>query len=136
MRMWDDNAQFFVGEGYDHLPYVHQNYAKRRVPLDALAGSFAPAAAPLGAVIAPVRSDEMGTTIQLELAGPQQAAMSVLSNSLGQASHARPDRQAARLRQGTALCERVPVFKLQYPAGYLRLDEVVSAVLSKLADFT
>jgi hypothetical protein len=135
MRMWPDEAEHFLGY-YEHLPRVHPQLSKRRVPVGPdVFGTFLDAATPLACLYVPDRRDpaEHGLAIEIEPISPGNAVIELVRNSfvprLVQAMGLAPQ----RLALFAALVESVPVRRLSYPNGFQHLEGVREAILRDLA---
>ena len=130
MRMWPDNAEFFVGEGWQGLPLVHPEYPKYRVRVgsDGM-GEFWSSPVPLGAVFLPERREGSDREIRIDPVRPMDAALEIARNTFSPRALSAPDLQPERLARLAGLVERVPVMRLAYNSGYGELSRVRQAVL-------
>lgn len=128
-RMWPDQAVEFgiLSEDY---PLAHPDFAKVRMPASAV-GRFHAGTAPLAALILPERfSPSEGSDAQevevtwTRLAGPELVLILLQSSFAASVLERLPDMQVTRLDRISRIAERVPAFRLRYPAGYDRLPSV------------
>lgn len=124
MRMWPDEATHFLG-GYEDLPVVHPDYAKRRVPVD----RFSASARPLTAIYLPERRE--GGEIRIEPVSPGTALLEVVRHSFSPYLVEAVGWQPRRLEVFSRLVTSVPVRRLLYPSGFAELPRVVEALLQK-----
>lgn len=140
MRMWPDAAEYFVGEAWRHLPFVHRDYRKLRVPIGTgLLGEFHADSAKLGAILVPNRLDDSVPSedhgdgpFGFERLGPTAAILELTQNTFSPRAIEDRGLQPLRLARLAKLVERVPVFRFRYPSGYSHLPDAAAAVVSRL----
>lgn len=124
MRMWPDEAAHFLG-GYEELPLVHPDYAKRRVPVD----RFSASSRPLRAIYLPERQER--SDVRIEPVSPGTAMLEIVRHSFSPYLVEAVGWQPRRLEAFSRLVKSVPIRRLLYPSGFAELPRVVEAVLQK-----
>ena len=132
LRLWPEQAERFVGEGWAELDRARPDTAKLRVPVEALGGSLWLGPAPLGRLYLPAR-EARGCSIRSEPVPPQEALIALVQHSFLPREVHRWGLQPARLAAFARLTAAVPVSRLHYPSGYDVLPEVVAFVDAELA---
>lgn len=124
MRMWPDEAAWFV-EGWEALPLVHPEVAKRRVPVgeDGF-GAFLDASLPLAGLYIPERRPE--GPVEIVDVPPRDALIELVRYSFSPHLVAAAGLQPFRFDLFARLVQSVPVRRLRYPAGFERLREVAT----------
>jgi|WetSurMetagenome_2_1015567.scaffolds.fasta_scaffold251413_2 hypothetical protein len=131
MRMWPDEADFFLGR-YEHLEMVHPLYTKRRVPIgDGGFGLFCDDPQPLKALYIPERQ-EVHDTITIEPVSPSDALMELVRNSFSAQIVEALGLQVPRMNFFASLVLKVPIRRVTYPSGFKNLSLVRDALF---ADF-
>lgn len=128
MRMWPDESLHFLG-GCDHLPLVHPDRSKRRVPVGSGGfGAFHDAPLPLACLYLLERQEEGDTPIEIREVSPREALIELLRQSFLPRLVEAAGLQPARFDLLSRLVLSVPVKRLRYPSGFDRLPEVTEAV--------
>lgn len=128
MRMWPDESLHFVG-GCDHLPLVHPDRSKRRVPVGSGGfGTFHDAPLPLACLYLLERQEEGDALTEIHEISPRQALIELLRHSFIPLLVEAAGLQPARIDLLSRLVLSVPVKRLRYPSGFDRLPQVAEAV--------
>ncbi len=127
-RMEPDVADHFV-EGWEHLPIVHPDFEKRRVPVGLL-GVHESRPMPLARIYLPERVDS-GPIEITPIPGPS-ALVELLRGSFMPTMVARFGLESERLSKLASVTNTTPMKRLRYPSGLDRLPEVVAAVENDL----
>lgn len=127
MRMWPDEATHFLGH-YEHLPAVHPELSKRRVPVGSGGlGTFHGSPLPLACVYLLERQPE-GEPLAISAISPRDALIELLRNSFTPRLVEAAGLQSARFDRLARFVLQVPVKRLRYPSGFDRLPGVAEAV--------
>lgn len=127
MRMWPDEAAWFLGS-HEHLPAVHPELSKRRVPVGPGGlGTFHGSPLPLACIYLLERKTE-GEALDIRKISPRDALIELLRQSFSPRLVEAAGLQPARFHQLSNLVLQVPVKRLRYPSGFGRLPEVAEAV--------
>lgn len=127
MRMWPDEAAYFLGR-YEHLPVIHPELSKRRVPVGPGGlGTFHESPLPLACIYLLERRPE-GEALDIREVSPRDALIELLRQSFTPRLVEAAGLQPARFHQLSNLVLQVPVKRLRYPSGFSRLPEVAEAV--------
>jgi hypothetical protein len=155
MRMWPDEAAHFLG-AFEHLPLVHPELSKRRVPVGVDGfGSFCDTSQPLAGIYLPERRAGSGATTTSEIppgghpgrhpphlealaayadieilpVSPRDAVIELIRHSFS-AHHAEAAGLAPqRLDFFARLAQKIAMRRLIYPAGFEHLPRVREAIL-------
>jgi hypothetical protein len=128
MRMWPDESTHFLG-GCDHLPRVHPERSKRRVPVGSGGfGTFHGTPLPLACLYLLERQEEGEAPIRISTAPPREALIELLRQSFLPLLTEAAGFQPARFDLLSRLVLSVPVKRLQYPSGFDHLPRVAEAV--------
>jgi len=128
MRMWPDQAEYFVGS-HEGLDLVHPLYSKRRVLIGSGGfGTFCSKEQPLKAIYIPDRQDPE-TELRIEPVSPVDALFELIKNSFTARVVEALGLQPQRMNFFTDMVMQLPVRRLVYPDGYDNLPEVGEAVL-------
>ena len=155
MRMWPDEAAYFLG-AYEHLPLVHPELSKRRVPVGGDGfGSFCDTSQPLACIYLPERRDASGasTTSEISAVGhpgrhpsqpdgavpntdveilpvsPRDAVIELIRHSFSAHQVEAAGLAPQRLNFFARLAQKVPMRRLIYPASFEHLPRVREAIL-------
>jgi len=155
IRMWPDEAACFLG-AYEHLPLVHPELTKRRVPVGGDGfGSFCDTSQPLACIYLPDRRDASGasTTPEISAVGhpgrhpsqpdgavpntdveilpvsPRDAVIELIRHSFSAHQVEAAGLAPQRLNFFARLAQQVPMRRLIYPAGFEHLPRVREAIL-------
>jgi hypothetical protein len=132
MRMWPDQAQYFVGD-VEALPRVVPHLTKRRVPVGPdTFGEFRTTACPVTHLFLPERRPN-ATSIRTSRLSPQDAFVELLRHSFLPHTVERLHLADQRLPLLTALSEQVQMHRLIYPEGNDHLPRVAEAILRETA---
>lgn len=127
MRMWPDEATHFLGR-HEHLPAVHPELSKRRVPVGPGGlGTFHGAPLPLACIYLLERRAE-GEALDIREVSPRDALIELLRQSFTPRLVEAAGLQPARFDRLSNLVLQVPVKRLRYPSGFDRLPWVAEAV--------
>jgi hypothetical protein len=127
MRMWPDEATWFLGS-HEHLPVVHPELSKRRVPIGSGGlGTFHGSPLPLACIYILERGTE-GEVLDIHEVSPRDALIELLRQSFTPRLVEAAGLQPARFHQLSNLVLQIPVKRLRYPSGFDRLPEVAEAV--------
>lgn len=126
MRMWPDEAAWFLGS-HEHLPIVHPELSKRRVPVGPGGlGTFHGSPLPLACIYLPERTE--GEALEIREVSPRDALIELLRHSFSPRLVEAAGLQPARFQHLSNLVLQVPVKRLRYPSGFDRLPGVAEAV--------
>jgi hypothetical protein len=136
MRMWQDNARFFVGSGWKDLPIVHRRYPKYRVAVGASGiGCFADRGAPLKALVIPERvSSPVEDPPRVMSLSSSEAVLAIMRNTFSPVALADRDSQGERLGRVAAVVDSVQTVGLRYAEGHELLGGVREGLLRALND--
>ncbi len=127
LRMWPDEATHFLGH-YEHLPVIHPELSKRRIPVGPGGlGTFHGAPLPLACIYLLERRTE-GEALDIRDVSPRDALIELLRQSFTPRLVEAAGLQPARFHQLSNLVLQVPVKRLRYPSGFGRLPWVAEAV--------
>lgn len=128
MRMWPDQAEYFVGS-YEELDLVHPLYSKRRVRVgpDGF-GTFCSKEQPLKAIYVPERQGP-DAEICIEPLSRTDALFELIKNSFTARVVEALGLQPDRMNFFADMVFHLPFRRLIYPDGYDNLPEVRDAVL-------
>ncbi|HYU35251.1 MAG TPA: hypothetical protein VEW48_24120 [Thermoanaerobaculia bacterium] len=127
MRMWPDEALHFLA-GYEHLPIVHPELSKRRVPAGSGGlGAFHDSPLPLAGIYL-LERQETGESLDIIELSPRDALIELLRQSFSPQLVEAAGLQPARFDLLARLVLAVPVKRLRYPSGFDRLPAVAEAV--------
>jgi hypothetical protein len=130
MRMWPDEAEFFLGE-CESLPLVHPAITKRRVNIGAEGwGAFCAAPQPLVCLFVPERRDPADPCddIAVTRITPRDAVIELVRHSFAARLVQSAGLQPRRMDLLVDLARRVPMYRLSYPSGFAHLARVRAAV--------
>lgn len=128
MRMWPDEANHFLG-GSEHLPLIHPDLSKRRVPIGPGGfGTFHDAPLPLACLYLLDRQPESEAPIEIRDLSPRDALIELLRHSFTPLLVEAAGLQPARFDLLSRLVLQVPVKRLRYPSGFDHLPRVAEAV--------
>ncbi|MBC7260861.1 MAG: hypothetical protein H5T63_02510 [Chloroflexi bacterium] len=135
MRLWPDEAQYFLGH-YEDLEFVHPAYAKRRVPIGPGGfGTFCDEAKPLACIYLPERRDaqKCGNQVEISPLSRRDALIELVRHSFVASVVEQLGLQAQRLDFFARMVQQVPMRRLVYPSGSEYLPQVQEAILTDLA---
>jgi hypothetical protein len=131
MRMWPDQATYFLGS-YEDLEIVHPEFSKRRIVIGRdNFGTFCSDEKPLKVVYIPHRMSSDGD-ISIEPVSKKTAFFELIQNSFSAGIVEALGFQSQRMNFFARMVKQVPVRRLNYPEGYDRLSPVVDAVLEDI----
>jgi len=123
MRMWPDEAEYFMGS-CTGLLRVLPEYTKRRIPVGPPAfGRFCSRKQPLKVLYLPERRDEDGP-IRIDALLQKDALIELVRNSFSARTLSALGLEGARMQSLANVAAHVPVRRLIYPSGFHRLAEV------------
>jgi hypothetical protein len=131
MRMWPDEAAYFVGAS-ESLPLVQSDSEKRRVAVgggSGAFGSFQAASLPLACIYLASRRPEADGGVEIQPVSRSEALIELVRHSFSPRLVEAAGLQPARLDRLSRLVRQVPVRRLSYPSGFERLPEVAEALL-------
>ncbi len=132
MRMWPDEARFFLGRHND-LEIVHPWFDKRRVPVGEEGfGTFCNTKQPIKALYLP-RRQESSDDILIEPVPPRDALIELVRNSFSISIVEALGLEVQRMMFFGRLVVQVPMRRLYYPSGFKHLRQVDEAILEDLA---
>lgn len=132
MRMWPEQADYFVGSHEDY-EFVHPQLAKRRIPLAGSGlGEFHAGVRPLKRLYLPVRGAGQ-RAVRIEPLAPGEALIELIRHSFIAGIVAKLGWQPRRLGFLKHLVQQASVRRLLYPDGYGHLPAVREAILRDLA---
>ena len=132
MRMWPDEAAYFLGK-YEDLGIVHPKYVKRRVPIGPHAfGTFSRDKRPLKVFYIPDRRNEK-SDIRIDPISPRDALIELVLHSFSARTVAVLGLEVQRMKFFTGLVLHVPMRRLIYPSGFQHLAGVRAAVENDIA---
>lgn len=135
MRMWPDQAAFFLGRWTD-LAIVHPAYVKRRVLVGPGAfGTFCPDEMPLKVLYLPERQVS-GDDIVIKSVPQRIAFIRMIENSFSAPIVGALGLEGPRMHILASLVARVPLRRLIYPEGFDHLSRVAAAVLEDIASLS
>lgn len=132
MRMWPDEAQYFLGY-YEKLELVHPELDKRRVPLGPGGlGNFCSTAQPLACLYLPERYNPQGQKASIEITpiSPRNATVELVRHSFSARVVEAAGWASRRLEFFAHMARQVPMRRLVYPSGFERLPVVQDAILA------
>lgn len=131
MRFWPDLAGHFVG-GMDHLPLVHPQLDKRRVPVGPPGGlgRFRERPLPVARLYLPER--RLSGPIAIAPVRPQQALVELIRHSFAPRMVQALGWQGRRMGIFSQLLRQAPLRRLGYPGGLDRLAAVRHAIRADL----
>lgn len=128
MRMWPDEADFFLGS-HEDLEIVHPGYSKRRVPVGEKGfGSFYDDLIPIKALYIPERYDPCNG-VAFEAIPQKDAFIDMIRHSFSISIVEVLGLQVPRMKFFSHLVQNVPVRRLKYPQGLSLLSEVVESLV-------
>lgn len=131
MRMWPDEAEYFLG-AFEDLDRVHPTVSKRRVPVGSgRFGSFHGSSLPLARLYLPERRED-DRPIEIREISPRDAFIELVRHSFSPNLVEAAGLQAGRTEIFARLVTRVPVRRLLYPSGFEHLERVAEAILRDL----
>jgi hypothetical protein len=132
MRMWPDEAQFFLGQ-HEDLEIVHPWYGKRRVIVgeDGF-GRFCGTKQPIKALYIPKRLDN-AIDVTIEPVPPRDALIELVRNSFSISIVESLGLEVQRMMFFSRMVVQVPMRRLLYPSGFKNLRRVNEAILEDLA---
>lgn len=137
MRLWPDQAEYFLGHYWRHLDKVVPAYAKRRVPvgLDGV-GTFCDTSKPLGCFYLPARRDPStwGVGIEITPVPPQDGLIELVRHSFTPNIVEARGLQPKRLQLLAAIACQVPIRQVIYPSSREHFPLVRQALLTDLAN--
>ncbi|HSS49621.1 MAG TPA: hypothetical protein VLX28_11815 [Thermoanaerobaculia bacterium] len=123
MRMWQDEAEFFLGD-YTGLPRVQKASEKRNVAVgEGGFGTFQDASCPLACIYLAKRV-EGAAAVEIHPVSRSEALIELVRHSFSPRLMEAVGLQPARLDRLARLVRSVPVWRLVYPSGFERLEEV------------
>jgi hypothetical protein len=132
MRMWPDEARFFLGR-HDDLEIVHPWFDKRRVPVGEEGfGTFCNTKQPIKALYLPRRL-ESSDDILIEPVPPRDALIELVRNSFSISIVEALGLEVQRMMFFSRMVVQVPMRRLSYPSGFKHLRRVNEAILGDLA---
>ena len=134
MRMWPDEAKYFVGHCED-LERVLPTLSKHRVPVGVNGfGTFCDEPQPLACLYLPVRRDAMewGTEIEITPISPGDAVIELIRHSFSVPLVELLGMQPQRLDCFARMVQQVPMRRIVYPAGLEHLPDIREAILADL----
>lgn len=132
MRMWPEQAQFFLGSFQD-LPYVSRNSSKRRVPIGpATFGKFCDTSEPLSLLYLPQIKEDTKKTVETVPMSGQGATIELVRHSFLPHLVAALGLQARRINILSQLAHQVPMRRLIFQASFANLPTVRTAILQDL----
>ena len=133
MRMWPDEAEYFLGH-FSDLEIVHPWYTKRRVPVGQNGfGSFSGEDLPLGMFYIPIRKDIEDGEIRIDPISPRDAVIELVRNSFSPLIVEALGLQKKRMEFFGRLAMSVKMRSLIYPSGFHHLPEVREAIIEDIA---
>ena len=135
MRMWPDEADFFLG-GHSDLPRVHPAGEKRRVFIGRAGwGAFEPQPQPLACLVVPERrpQDTPGSQVSLTPISPRDGVIEIVRYSFSARLVQAAGLQPQRLHSIARLARQVPLLRLSYPSGFHYLPGVAAEILSAVS---
>jgi hypothetical protein len=127
MRMWPDEAVYFLGR-YQDLGIIHPQYSKCRVPVGPPGfGTFMGDKQQLKALYIPERQSE-NTDIVIEPISPKTALIELIRNSFSARIVEALGLEVQRMHFFAGLVLHVPVRRLIYPSGFQFLPVVREAL--------
>jgi hypothetical protein len=131
MRMWPDEADFFLG-GHENLEIVHPWYTKRRVPVgDGGFGSFCSKKQSLKALYIPERQ-EIHNTIAITPVLSSNALIELVGNSFSAQIVEALGLSVPRMKFFASVVTKIPVRRVTYPSGFRNLSSVRDALCEDL----
>lgn len=128
MRMWPDEADFFLG-GHKDLEIVHPGYSKRRIPVGEKGfGSFCDDLMPIKALYIPQRQDYC-TDVGFEPISQKDAFIEMIRHSFSISIVEALGLQVPRMNFFSRLMQQVPVRRIRYPHGLALLHDVAESLL-------
>jgi hypothetical protein len=126
MRMWPDEADWFLG-GSEDLALVHPAFSKRRVPVgpDGF-GAFQGSTLPLACLYIPERRTD--GPVEIRDVPPREAFLELVRHSFSPHLVQAAGLQERRADLFARLVGQIPVRRLLYPSGFERLPEVVEGL--------
>ncbi len=129
MRMWPDEAAYFIGPPED-LPLVQKDSEKRRVAVGGGGfGSFLDASTPLACIYLACRREETGGGVEIQPVTRSEALIELVRHSFSPRLVEAAGLQPARLDRLARLVRSVPVYRLVYPSGFERLPEIAEILM-------
>lgn len=131
MRMWPDEAGFFLG-GYEDLDIVHPRYSKRRIPVGGKGfGSFYSDSIPIGALYIPERQDHC-ENIGIKPISQKDAFIEMIRHSFSVSIVEALELQVPRMQFFSGLVQNVPVRRFMYPSGFSHLSDVADTLVDDI----
>ena len=128
MRMWPDQATYFLGR-YEDLEFVRPEYPKRRIVIGPQGfGTFCHEEKPLKVMYVPHRLSS-NSDISIEPISKKNGFFVLLQNSFSAGIVEALGLQPQRMNFFSRMVTEVPVRNLNYPEGYHHFPCVVDAVL-------
>jgi hypothetical protein len=123
MRMWPDEAEYFLGK-YEDLELVLPEYSKRRVPIGLNGfGRFYNEKQKLKVLYFPERKDE-AEDIRIESISPKDALIKLVQNSFSARTVAVLGLEPQRMKFFARFVMHVPMRRLVYPSGFRHLAKI------------
>lgn len=134
MRMWPDEAEFFLGS-FEDLPPVRKDSQKKSVAVgeDGF-GRFQEASPPLACIYLATRAEGEGSAAFQPVAR-SEALIELVRHSFSPRLVEAMGLQPARLDRLARLVRAVPVRRLVYPSGFERLEEVSRQIRRDILEF-
>ncbi len=127
MRMWPDQAEYFLGS-YEDLDLVHPSVSKRRVPVGERGfGMFCREEQPLKLLYIPEKNNS-GDEVVIEPMTPRDAFFELVKNSYAVRIIEALGKEAQRMKFFADMASRLPIRRLRYPEGFQHLSSVVECI--------
>jgi len=131
MRMWPDEADFFIGS-HESLEIVHPWYTKFRIPIGERGfGRFCDEKKPLKALYFLQRLDG-NDPITIEPVSPSNAFIELVAHSFSAHIVEALGLQVQRMNFFASLIRSIPIRRVTYPSGFQNLSRVGDALLADL----
>lgn len=128
MRMWPEEAGFFLGRSMD-LEIVHPGYSKRRIPVGEKGiGSFHRDRISLKALYIPERQDRC-KGIEIVPISQKDAFIEMIRHSFSVSIVEALGLQVPRMQFFSSLVQNVPMRRLRYPSGLSHLSYVADTLV-------
>ncbi|EKF85886.1 hypothetical protein [Methanobacterium formicicum] len=131
MRMWPDEAEYFLGHS-DDLPVVHPEISKKRVFVGLNDfGRFDNYKSELKCIYIPKRISKKNE-IEIKPVTPVKAVLELVKHSFSPYLVETMGWQPRRLEKFATIIKKVPVKQLIYPSGYRYLPKLCEAILNDI----
>ncbi|MBK9123580.1 MAG: hypothetical protein IPM16_10750 [Chloroflexi bacterium] len=131
MRLWPDSVEALGTSEDESTPMAHYS-SKRRIAVNAEQDDVRTNPIPLLNAYLLAPPDEPETAISITEIPPHERVIHLLEHSFRLDPTDR-ERNAAEFERLTALAERLPMYRLQYPRRYDALPDVRAAILAHVA---